>query len=223
MYLVQEGMSRAQMDFNHPQKKYSNERLFRKDLITNPIDQLLKWLKEAHEAKINELNALSLATASREGKPSCRTVLLKTIDERGLVFFTNYNSRKSQEINSNPFAMATFFWSELMRQVCVEGGVEKIPKEESADYFSKRPRGSQIGAWASDQDKVISSAKTLDNNYSEVENRFRGLEIPLPPFWGGFRLIPTRFEFWQGRKNRLHDRFQYIQENEEWKIERQSP
>lgn len=211
------------MNFNHLPKKYSDERLYRKDLIDNPIDQLVKWLKEAHDAKVNELNAMTLATASAEGKPSCRIVLLKKIDERGLVFFTNYNSRKSQEINSNPYAMVTLFWNELMRQVCIEGMVEKIPQDESAAYFSKRPRGSQIGAWASEQDKVVSSAKVLEKNFSEIENKYRESEIPLPPFWGGFRLIPNRFEFWQGGEDRLHDRFQYIQENSLWKIERQSP
>ena len=211
------------MNFSDLPKRYSKERLFKKDLQANPIEQLQKWLKEAEEAQIDQFNAMALATATAEGKPSCRTVLLKQLDERGLVFYTNYKSRKSQEINSNPYAMVTIFWSDLMRQICVEGSVEKISEDESAAYFSKRPRGSQIGAWASEQDMVISSFEVLEDSIREIENNYRDREIPLPPFWGGYRLIPIRFEFWHGGKNRLHDRFQYILDDSQWKIERQAP
>ncbi|MDR3459053.1 MAG: pyridoxamine 5'-phosphate oxidase [Verrucomicrobiae bacterium] len=170
-----------------------------------------------------DINAMTLATVDKDGRPSTRTVLLKTLDERGFVFFTNYDSRKGRELAENPNAALTFFWSELERQVCVAGTVTKLPVAESEHYFKTRPRGSQIGAWASTQSEVVADRAALEAKWSELEKKFPG-EVPLPPNWGGFILRPERIEFWQGRPSRLHDRFSYIrQADDSWKIERLSP
>lgn len=170
-----------------------------------------------------DINAMTLATVDKNGKPSSRTVLLKTVDERGFIFFTNYDSRKGRELMENPNAALTFFWSELERQVCVAGSVTKLPAAESEKYFKSRPRGSQIGAWASNQSEAVSDRATLEKKWQELEKKFPG-EIPLPPHWGGFVLKPERIEFWQGRPSRLHDRFNYSRQADgSWKIERLSP
>ena len=170
-----------------------------------------------------DINAMTLATVDREGKPSSRTVLLKSVDERGFVFFTNYDSRKGHELAQNPNAALTFFWPELERQVCVGGSVTKLPPAESEAYFKSRPRGSRIGAWASNQSEVISDRTVLETHWRELEKRFPG-DVPLPPNWGGYVLKPERIEFWQGRPSRLHDRLCYTrQADENWKIERLSP
>ncbi len=170
-----------------------------------------------------DINAMTLATVDKNGRPSSRTVLLKTVDERGFIFFTNYDSRKGRELMENPNAALTFFWSELERQVCVAGSVTKLPAAESEKYFKSRPRGSQIGAWASNQSEAVSDRATLEKKWQELEKKFPG-EIPLPPHWGGFVLKPERIEFWQGRPSRLHDRFNYSRQADgSWKIERLSP
>ncbi len=170
-----------------------------------------------------DINAMTLATADQHGKPSTRTVLLKSMDERGFIFFTNYGSRKGRELAENPNAALTFFWPELERQVCVAGMVTKLPEAETEKYFKSRPRGSQIGAWASNQSEVIPDRAALETRWRELEKKFPG-DIPLPPNWGGFILRPERIEFWQGRPSRLHDRFLYSQQADgTWKIERLSP
>jgi pyridoxamine 5'-phosphate oxidase len=170
-----------------------------------------------------DINAMTLATVDKNGMPSTRTVLLKTIDSRGFIFFTNYDSRKGRELADNPKAALTFFWPELERQVCVAGAVTKLPAHESEAYFKTRPRGSQIGAWASSQSEVLPHREALEIKWRDLEKRFPG-EVPLPPNWGGYILNPERIEFWQGRPSRLHDRFSYIRQPDgSWKIERLSP
>lgn len=170
-----------------------------------------------------EVNAMILATTNSAGQPSARTVLLKGVDARGFIFFTNYDSRKGQELAGNPHAALVFYWPELERQVCVAGAVTKLPAAESAAYFQSRPRGSQLGAWASNQSTVVESRKVLEAKWQEVAARFPG-PVPLPPNWGGFVLAPTRLEFWQGRASRLHDRFCYTKDRDGvWLIERLSP
>ena len=166
---------------------------------------------------------MTLATADKDGKPSTRTVLLKSVDERGFIFFTNYDSRKGRELAENAHAALTFFWSELERQVCVAGTVTKLPAAESAAYFKSRPRGSRIGAWASNQSEPVPDREFLEAKWRELEQKFPG-EVPLPPNWGGFVLKPERIEFWQGRPSRLHDRFCYFrQAGGAWKLERLAP
>ena len=170
-----------------------------------------------------DVNAMTLATVDSNGRPSTRTVLLKGIDARGFIFFTNYASRKGSELAANPNAALTFYWPEFERQVCVAGRVVKVPPEESAAYFHSRPRGSQIGAWASRQSSVVESRASLEKSWAEIEKQFPG-EIPLPPTWGGYVLAPDRIEFWQGRPSRLHDRLCYQRQTDgTWKIERLSP
>jgi pyridoxamine 5'-phosphate oxidase len=170
-----------------------------------------------------DTNAMTLATVDQDGKPSTRTVLLKSVDERGFVFFTNYASRKGRELAENPNAALTFFWPELERQVCVAGTVTKLPAAESEAYFKSRPRGSRIGAWASNQSEAIPNRAALETKWRELEKKFPA-DIPLPPNWGGFILRPERIEFWQGRPSRLHDRFHYTRSVDgAWKIERLSP
>lgn len=170
-----------------------------------------------------DINAMTLATVDKDGKPSTRTVLLKSVDERGFVFFTNYDSRKGRELAENPNAALTFFWSDLERQVCVAGSVSKLPVAESEAYFQSRPRGSQLAAWASEQSAVVPDRATLEAKWRELEKKFPGA-IPLPPNWGGFVLRPERIEFWQGRPSRLHDRFSYSRNQDgAWKLERLAP
>ena len=170
-----------------------------------------------------DINAMTLATVDKNGRPSSRTVLLKTVDERGFIFFTNYDSRKGRELTENPHAALTFFWPELERQVCVAGSVTKLPAAESEKYFQNRPRGSQIGAWASHQSEVVLDRTTLEKQWHELEQKFPGA-VPLPPNWGGFILSPARIEFWQGRPSRLHDRLQYARQTDgSWKLERLAP
>jgi pyridoxamine 5'-phosphate oxidase len=170
-----------------------------------------------------DVNAMTLATVDAQGRPSSRTVLLKGADARGFVFFTNYDSRKGQELAGNPNAALTFYWPELERQVCVAGTVSKLPVAESEAYFKSRPRGSQLAAWASDQSLPLPNREALERKWRECEAKFPG-EVPLPPNWGGFVLTPTRIEFWQGRPSRLHDRFSYTKQADgSWRIERLSP
>ena len=170
-----------------------------------------------------DVNAMALATVDRQGRPSVRTVLLKGADARGFIFFTNYDSRKGQELAGNPNAALVFYWSELERQVCVAGTVTKLPATESEDYFKSRPRGSQLGAWASNQSEVLASRAVLEQKWQEMAARFPQA-MPLPPNWGGYVLAPLRIEFWQGRASRLHDRFRYVkQPDDSWQVDRLSP
>lgn len=207
---------------NFKRKEYEERSLRRSDLATDPFEQFQLWITEAIDAEVVEPNAMNLATASAEGHPSSRMVLLKNVSTEGIFFFTNYESRKAKELVVNPYASATFWWKELERQVIVEGSVHKTSRETSAHYFSKRPRRSQISALISSQDKEVESRQILEEAFKEADELYKGKEIPLPEFWGGFCLVPKRFEFWQGRPDRLHDRFAYTAEGSKWKIQRLS-
>jgi pyridoxamine 5'-phosphate oxidase len=189
----------------------------------DPFNQLRLWLDAALAAQLSEPHAMTLATATRDGRPSARIVLLRGLDERGLVFYTNYESRKGRELAENPWAALVFHWAELQRQVRVEGMVERISARESDAYFESRPWGSRVGAWASHQSEVIDGRAELDRRVQELEAEYRGREVPRPPYWGGYRLLPTVVEFWQGRPNRLHDRLRYRIVGDGWRIERLSP
>lgn len=192
------------------------------DLDSNPLKQFEKWFEEVLASGLEEPNAMVLSTVN-EGKPSARIVLLKDLDS-GFKFFTNYGSKKGQEMEENPQVALTFFWKELERQVRIEGLVEKVSADESDEYFKSRPRGSQIGAWVSHQSAAIASREVLEATNAELEARFEGKEIQRPDHWGGYRVIPTYIEFWQGRPSRLHDRLAYTKkEDNSWKIERLSP
>lgn len=211
------------LNINNLRKEYRLKSLDLKDLNDDPFQQFKSWFEDAQMAQILEPNALILSTASLEAKPSSRALLLKQMDDKGFIFFTNYESRKSHELQKNPYASALFLWKEVERQVTIEGTVEKITREESKTYFASRPRWNQIGSWASRQGQIIPSRQVLENEYQRLENEWEGQEIPYPSFWGGYRLIPHRFEFWQGRPNRLHDRFQYRVKESGWHIDRLSP
>jgi pyridoxamine 5'-phosphate oxidase len=189
----------------------------------NPFKQFTIWYKEALESNVTEPTAMILATSTKNSIPSARTVLLKGYDERGFVFHTNYKSRKAKELEENSNAELLFLWKEIERQVRVSGIAEKTSREESEEYFKTRPYESRIGAWASKQSSIIPGRDYLERNFAEFKSKFEGKEIPLPPFWGGFRILPHTFEFWQGRENRLHDRICYKKKNEEWEIVRLSP
>jgi pyridoxamine 5'-phosphate oxidase len=189
----------------------------------DPFEQFELWFKEAQKAKIIEANAMSIATASSEGEITIRTVFLKYFDTNGFVFFTNYESKKAQQIAQNRNVALLFPWLKLERQVKIMGTAEKISATESFKYFASRPRGSQIGAWCSKQSNVISSRSVLLNKFEEIKQKYKDGQIPLPSFWGGFRVIPKKIEFWQGKTNRLHDRHLYTRINNSWKIERLSP
>ncbi|MFO8174940.1 MAG: pyridoxamine 5'-phosphate oxidase [Longimicrobiales bacterium] len=183
---------------------------------TDPLPLFSTWFREAEKAGIFLPESMALATATPDGAPSARYVLLKAYDERGFVFYTNYGSRKAAEMEENPAATLLFHWGILQRQIRLEGRVHRISKEESEAYFHSRARGSQIGAWASAQSEVLPDRQTLERRVKEYEEKFRGQEIPLPPFWGGYRLAPRSMEFWQGRANRLHDRIKFVRDGEAW-------
>jgi len=224
-------------------RDYSQSELRRADLDANPMAQFNSWFALASAGsrwrKIGialyklwhaildhspaEVNAVVLATADKEGRPSSRNVLLKGVDERGFIFFTNHDSRKGLELAENPNAALTFYWPDLERQICVAGPVGKIPREASEAYFKSRPRGSRLAAWASNQRDVVADRATLDAKWNEMAKKFPG-DVPLPPNWGGYVLKPERIEFWQGRPSRLHDRFSYTrQPDNSWKLERLAP
>jgi len=191
----------------------------------NPIRQFQRWYDEvrAHGVSEQDATSMTLATATRDGRPSARIVLLKGFDDRGFVFYTNYQSRKGKELSENPSACLLFYWSQLWRQVRIEGEVEKIPSAESEKYFQSRPLGSKLGAWASNQSEVVDRRETLEARFAELQKRF-GEDVPRPEHWGGYRLKPNSIEFWQGRDNRLHDRLRYrLQESGVWLIERLGP
>lgn len=204
-------------------KDYSLAGLNEHDLARDPYRQFEKWFQEAEAAKIAEPNAMTLCTSTREGRPCGRTVLLKGVDGRGFVFFSNYESRKGRELHDNPRAAMVFPWLLLERQVIVEGAVTKVPREESEAYFHSRPRANQLAAWVSQQSTIISGRSVLEDSMKMLEHKYAGREVPLPPHWGGWRLVPETVEFWQGRRSRLHDRLRYRREKEGWVIERLAP
>lgn len=211
-------------DISTMRKEYTMNGLHRKDLIENPFKQFEKWFNEAVNVKHTEPNAFTLATVSKDLKPSQRTVLLKMYDDNGFVFFSNYGSKKAKQIEENINISAHFAWLGLERQVRIEGTIEKISKSESLKYFLSRPKGSQIGAWVSHQSEVVNSRSILEAKFEEIRNKFSKGEIPFPSFWGGYCIKPTFFEFWQGGHDRLHDRFSFtLQDDKSWDINRLEP
>ena len=210
-------------ELSRVRKEYSHHSLNESDVDLNPFVQFNTWFHEALDAELPDPNAMVLATSTQEGKPSARVVLLKEYNERGFVFYTNYEGRKSVELIQNPRAALLFFWGELERQVRIEGMVEKTSREESEEYFKTRPVDSRLGAWASHQSSVIPSRSDLEQKVADLKKLYAGQEIPLPPYWGGFRVKPDAFEFWQGRASRLHDRIRYSLDGGVWSIERLSP
>jgi len=199
-------------------------RLDEGDVDTDPVTQFTRWFEQALAAHVPEPNAMTVATATRAGVPSARIVLLKGFDARGFVFYTNYEGRKGQELAENPVAALVFHWVELHRQVRITGAVEKVSREESDAYFQSRPRGSRLGAWTSKQSSVLDGRAPLEARLAELTVQFGAGDIPLPPFWGGYRVIANAVEFWQGRPSRLHDRLRYArQPDDTWRIERLSP
>jgi pyridoxamine 5'-phosphate oxidase len=207
-----------------PSRDHSDEPLTEGDLLPDPVEQLRRWYDDAREAGIALPEAMALATADADGRPSVRHVLMRGLDERGIVFFTNYESRKAAELSSNPNAAVVFLWRELNRQVSARGPVERTSLEESEAYFRTRPREARIGAWASRQSRPVASREELDERYRELDARYPGEDVPLPPHWGGFRLRPDAFEFWKGRRHRLHDRFAYARgPSGDWRVERLYP
>jgi pyridoxamine 5'-phosphate oxidase len=207
------------------QEDYCRGGLNEQSCETNPIVQFERWIKDAQAADLKEPNALTLATATAQGRPSARVVLLKEVSDLGFVFYTNYGSRKALEIETNPFAALTFYWAELERQVRVEGEVQRVPREQSESYFRTRPKGSRLGAWASRQSEVLPGREPLEAKLAELEMQYAATdEVPTPEFWGGYCVVPETIEFWQGRPNRLHDRLRYRKDSAgTWKIERLSP
>lgn len=211
------------MDLADFRREYSERGLKREDLHPDPVSQFSTWFSQATELEVLEPNAMTLATVDDTGMPWQRTVLLKYFDAQGFVFFTNYSSRKARQIEANPRVSLLFPWLKLERQVIIQGRAEKISTAESLRYFTSRPRESQIGAWVSNQSEVITSRKFLMQKLAEIREKFQHGEIPLPSFWGGFRVVPEAFEFWQGGPARLHDRFMYRREGSSWPVERLSP
>ena len=211
------------MDLAEFRKEYSDRGLHREELNPDPVAQFSEWFIQATELAVHEPNAMTLATVDDSGMPYQRTVLLKYYDKDGFVFFTNYSSRKSKQIAVNPKVSLLFPWITLERQVIIQGHAEKITTAESLRYFASRPRESQIGAWVSNQSEVITSRKFLMQKLAEIREKFHHGEIPLPSFWGGYRVVPQAIEFWQGGPARLHDRFLYRKHDAGWNIERLSP
>lgn len=228
-------------------REYNLAGLRRRDLDPDPVAQFQRWFAQASGARVSgrvrgffvrlykawffgehsalvDVNAMTLATADNEGKPSARVVLLKGVDERGFIFFTNYDSRKGHELTENPNAALVFYWADQERQICIAGRVSKVSEAESEAYFKSRPRGSRLAAWASRQSEVLPDRAALEAKWKELEGKYPGEDVPKPPYWGGYALSPVRFEFWQGRPSRLHDRFRYTKQDDgSWKIERLSP
>lgn len=205
------------------ERDHLGDGLSERDLHPDPFVQFARWLEEAERAGIVLPDAMALATADADGRPSVRTVLLKGLDQRGFAFYTNHDSRKGRQLSQNPNAALAFTWKELDRQVCVTGTVARMSEEESTAYFRTRPREARLGAWASRQSAPIGSREQLDGAFRDAAERFPGNDVPLPPHWGGYRLSPDEVEFWKGREHRLHDRFRYTREGEGWRIGRLFP
>jgi pyridoxamine 5'-phosphate oxidase len=204
-------------------KEYTRAGLAESDANPDPIAQFRRWFDDALAAGLREPNAMTLATATPDGRPSARVVLLKGFDERGFVFYTNYEGRKGEELEENPYCALVFYWAELERQVRVEGRVSRVPKRESDEYFGSRPRGSRLGAWASEQSRPVGGREVLEERLRALEAEYDAREVPRPPFWGGYRVEPEVIEFWQGRENRLHDRLVYRRSGGGWGRERLQP
>ncbi len=210
-------------DIADQRREYSIKPLHRRDLNPNPFAQFDAWFNEALLAEAMDANAMSIATVSAGGQPSIRTVLLKYYDEDGFIFYTNLDSRKACEINRNDHVALLFYWHELHRQIKIQGKAEPIGAADNIRYFMRRPRDSQIGAWVSRQSSIISSRSVLENKFTEMKLKFANGEVPLPSFWGGYRVIPDSIEFWQGRENRLHDRFKFTVGKSAWDLARLAP
>jgi pyridoxamine 5'-phosphate oxidase len=205
-------------------KEYSSAYLNEQDINHDPFKQFELWMHQAVEAQILEPHAMNVCTVSAEGKPSSRIVLLRGFDRKGFVFYTNYNSHKGNDLEKNNHVCLNFFWSELERQVRIEGIISKVDEQTSIDYFNSRPRESRIGAWASEQSTIIESRKVVEDAFAFYTNKFKDTPIiPKPPHWGGYLVKPSNIEFWQGRPSRLHDRLKFTRNNNDWKIERLSP
>ncbi len=204
-------------------REYASRRLEKATAKRNPLEQFEIWMAEAIAAEADEPNAMTLSTATKDGRPASRIVLLRGFDRKGFVFYTNYDSQKSAEIAANPRVSLLFFWAKVERQVRIEGEILRASRRLSENYFATRPRESQIGAWASAQSSAIKDRKQLEKRIAEMEKRFAGKEVPCPEFWGGFVVKPDLFEFWQGGKNRLHNRLRYTKQKSGWKIERLCP
>ena len=204
-------------------REYRNHVLTEQDAATDPLTQFTHWFEEAQRAELVDANAMTLATVSATGEPSARTVLLKGVDDLGFVFFTNYESAKARDLADNPRACLLFFWAELERQVRITGAVARVSREESSAYFRSRPRESQIGAWVSPQSRTIPNRGVLEENFESLTAQYDGDDVPVPPFWGGYRVTPERIEFWQGRPSRLHDRLLYTSTATGWTRVRLAP
>lgn len=213
------------MDLSELRQNYTRDSFSEADLLDSPFEQFEKWFRQAMDAELEEPNAMCLATVSESGQPSTRIVLLKDFSEKGLVFYTNYESRKAEEMEATGKVAANFLWLPLQRQVNITGRVERVSRKESLKYFLSRPFANQLGAWSSPQSKVITSRSVLETKLDQMKRKFAKGKVPLPDHWGGYRIVPDRFEFWQGRPSRLHDRFVYLKEakGENWTTVRLAP
>ena len=216
-------MEELQNFLNSVRREFADKPLNEDSIDENPFKQFENWFEEAVNSQILDPYAMTISTVSYEGQPSIRVVYLRGISEKGFKFYTNYNSQKGEDLLENNYVAANFFWSEIERQIRVEGEVERLSSEESDKYFASRPRESQIGAWASNQSKVIDNRKILEDKVAQYNEKYKDMEVPRPPFWGGYLIKPLKIEFWQGRPNRLHDRIVFTKKNGNWLITRVSP